>query len=156
MSLSSTIKEPLLFCLDEADKLSDGGKSADFGLFQAATLGREYGLQILLTTQSVENLYGLAPDFNEHMAKGGLAGFPTVLSFRPGDPTTISTLQTLFGSKRHDITTMPLSRYDHPVIKSEFEPVVSEADFASLKTGEAYVKIKSSTPKKVSIVLKEC
>ena len=155
MSLTSTIKEPMLWCMDEADKLADSGKSADFGLFQAATLGREYGLQILLTTQSIENLYGLAPGFNEHIAKGGLAGFPVTLSFRPGDATTISTLQTLFGSTRHDVTTMPLSRHDHPIVKSELEPIVSEADFASLKTGEAYIKIKSSTPQKVSIMLKE-
>ena len=97
-----------------------------------------------------------APGFNEHIAKGGLAGFPVVLSFRPGDATTISTLQTLFGTKRNDITTMPLSRYDHPVVKSELEPVVSEADFASLKTGEAYIKIKSCAPQKISIILKEC
>ncbi len=151
MSLVSTIKDSMLWCMDEADKLADGGKSADFGLFQAATLGREYGLQILLTTQSIENLYGLAP--NEHIAKGGLAGFPTLLSFRPGDSTTIATLQTLFGSKRRDITTMPLSRYDKPIVKSELEPVVSEADFASLKTGECYIKIKSDEPKRVSIIL---
>lgn len=156
MSLSSTIKEPMLWCMDEADKLADGGKAADFGLFQAATLGREYGLQILLTTQSVENLYGLAPGFNEHIAKGGLSGFSVLISFRPGDATTISTLQTLFGSRRHDITTMPLSRYDHPTVKSEIEPVVSEADFAQLDTGEAYIKIKSAHPQKVSIILEEC
>lgn len=155
MSLVSAVKEPMLWCMDEADKLADGGKPADFGLFQAATLGREYNLQILLTTQSVENLYGLAPGFNEHIAKGGLAGFPIVISFRPGDSTTISTLQTLFGSKRHEITIMPLSRYDHPIVKSEVEPVVSEEDFVSLKTGEAYIKIKSSTPQKVSIILKK-
>ena len=156
MSLSSTVKEPMLWCMDEADKLADGGKAADFGLFQAATLGREYGLQILLTTQSVENLYRLAPGFNEHIAKGGLSGFPVLISFRPGDATTISTLQTLFGARRHDITTMPLSRYDHPTVKSEIEPVVSEADFAQLDTGEAYIKIKSAHPQKVSIILEEC
>lgn len=156
MSLSSTIKEPMLWCMDEADKLADGGKAADFGLFQAATLGREYGLQILLTTQSVENLYGLAPGFNEHIAKGGLSGFPVLISFRPGDATTISTLQTLFGSRRHGITTMPLSRYDHPTVKSELEPVVSEADFAQLDTGEAYIKIKSAPTQKVSIILEGC
>ena len=156
MSLSSTIKEPMLWCMDEADKLADGGKAADFGLFQAATLGREYGLQILLTTQSIENLYGLAPGFNEHIAKGGLSGFPVLISFRPGDTTTISTLQTLFGARRHDITTMPLSRYDRPTVKSELEPVVSEADFAQLDVGEAYIKIKSAYPQKVSIILEEC
>lgn len=155
MSLASTVKDPMLWCMDEADKLADSGKSADFGLFQAATLGREYGLQILLTTQSIENLFGLAPNFNEHIAKGGLAGFPVLLSFRPGDSATISIMQTLFGSIRHDITTLPLSRYDHPVVRSENEPIVSEADFASLNTGEAYVKIKSCTPQRVSIILNE-
>lgn len=156
MSLSSTIKEPMLWCMDEADKLSDDGKAADFGLFQAATLGREYGLQILLTTQSIENLYGLASGFNEHITQGGLSGFPVLISFRPGDATTISTLQTLFGSRRLDITAMPLSRYDHPTVKSEFEPFVSEADFAQLGIGEAFIKIKSANPQKVSFVLEEC
>lgn len=155
MSLSSTIQEPMLFCMDEVDKLADGGKPADFGLFQAATLGREFGLQILLSTQSMENLYGLAPGFQEHITRGGLAGFPVLLAFRPGDAATISTLQTLFGSRRHEITTMPLSRYDHPTVKSELEPVVSEADFAQLDTGEAYIKIRSSTPQKVSIILEK-
>ncbi len=153
MSLVSSIKEPMLWCMDEADKLADGGKAADFGLFQAATLGREFNLQILLTTQSIENLYGLAPRFNEHIAKGGLAGFPMVLSFRPGDATTITTLQTLFGSRRHNITTMPISRYDRPIVKSELESIVSEADFASLKTGECYIKIKSEDPRRASIIL---
>lgn len=152
MSLASTIKAPMLWCMDEADKLADGGKSADFGLYQTATLGREYGLQILLTTQSIENMHGLAPEFNEHITKGGLAGFPVILSFRPGDSTTISTLQTLFGSRRHDITTMPLSRYDHPTVKSEIEPIVGEADFAQLDTGEAYIKIKSAAPQKVYFI----
>lgn len=155
MSLSSTIKDPMLWCMDEVDKLADSGKSADFGLFQAATLGREFGLQIILTTQSIENLFGLAPDFNEHIAKGGLSGFQVVVSFRPGDATTISTLQTLFGSERHTITIMPLSRYDRPVVKSEIEPIVSEADLATLKTGEAYVKIKSSSPARISIILEK-
>lgn len=154
MSLSSTIKEPMLWCMDEADKMADGGKSADFGLFQAATLGREYNLQVLLSTQSVENLYGLAPEFNNHIAMGGIAGFPVLLSFRTGDPATVSALQTLFGSKRKDITTMPLSRYDRPVVKSELEPVVKDYELASLKTGEAYVKIKSCEPIKVAVLLK--
>ncbi len=155
LCLSGAVKEPMLWCMDEADKLADGGRSADFGLFQAATLGREQALQILLTTQSVEHLFGLAPGFNEHIAKGGLAGFPVVISFRPGDASTISMLQTLFGSARHDITAMPLSRYDHPTVKSDLEPIVSEADLTSLKTGEAYIKFKSNAPQKVSILINE-
>jgi len=151
MSLASTVKTPMLFCMDEADKLSDGGKAADFGLFQAATLGREYGLSILLTTQSIENLYGLAPD--EHIARGGLAGFPVILAFRPGDAVTISTLQTLFGSKRRDVLSMPLSRYDALSVRSEWEPIVTESEFAALRTGEAFVKILSEEPRKAAILL---
>lgn len=155
MSLSSTLKAPLILVLDEVDKLADGGQAADFGLFQAATLGREYGLQVQLSTQSMENLYGLAPDFREHITQGGLSGFPVIAAFRPGDGQTIRTLQTLFGSRRRAITTMPLSRYDHPTVRSEVEPLVTEADFASLNTGEAYVKIASSDPLRVAIELTE-
>ena len=153
MSLTSTsdLDYPMLWCMDEVDKLSDGD-TADFGLFQAATLGREYQLQILLSTQSLESLYNLAS--NEHTANAGLAGFPVYVAFRPGgDPTTLSILQKLYGSERKTITTMPISRYDRPMVKSEIEPLVTELDFASLKVGEAYVKIRQARPQKVSFVL---
>lgn len=142
---------PILMVLDELDKMSDGGKAADFGLFQAANLGREYGLQILLTTQSIENLYGLSPDFNEHITNGGLAGFPYLISFRPGDPKTISTLQTLYGAEYKEHLVLPASRYTDPVVKSEWEPLVSDAEFSSLDTGECIVKIMSHRPQKVHI-----
>ena len=144
---------PILMVLDELDKMASGGKTADFGLFQAANLGREYGLQILLTTQSIENLYGLGADFNEHITKGGLAGFPYLLSFRPGDPTTISTLQTLYGSEYKEHVIFPASRYADPVVKCELEPIISEAEFASLGTGDCIVKIMSHRPQKVHINL---
>ena len=86
LSNRCAVSAPLLMVLDEVDKLADGGRSADFGLFQAATLGREAGLQLLLTTQSLEQLYGLAPQFNEHLTTAGLAGFPMTVAFRPGTP----------------------------------------------------------------------
>lgn len=152
MSLSSDLNHPMLWCMDEADKLSDGCDKADFGLFQAATLGREYQLQILLSTQSCESLYNLAA--NEHTANAGLAGFPVLVAFRPGDPRTIEVLERVYGSERKTITTMPISRYDHPITRTEVEPIVTELDFASLKIGEAYVKIRQARPQKVSFVLK--
>ena len=132
--------------------MADGGKAADFGLFQAVTLGREYGLQILLTTQSMENLYGLAPDFNRHITEGGMAGFPVILSFRPGDPATVRNLQTLFGSGYREHLILPVSRYDRADIKYEREPVVSDEDFAGLNTGECYVKIGSCPPQKAKFL----
>lgn len=152
MSNTSDVKSPVLFCLDEVDKLADGGRPADFGLFQAATLGRECGLQILLTTQSMENLYGLAPDFNSHVTEGGMAGFSVILSFRPGDSATVRNLQTLFGSGYREHLVLPASRYDHTSIKYERESVVSDEDFAGLGTGECYVKIGSCQPQKVKFL----
>ena len=114
LSNRCAVSAPLLMVLDEVDKLADGGRSADFGLFQAATLGREAGLQLLLTTQSLEQLYGLAPQFNEHLTTAGLAGFPMTVAFRPGDAPTLHTLQTLYGSDYRERTIYPVSRYDRP------------------------------------------
>lgn len=153
MSHTSNIKAPILFCLDEIDKMSDGGKPADFGLFQAATLGREYGLQILLTTQSIENLYGCAPEFNSHITRGGMAGFPIVLSFRPGDSETIETLQTLYGSKYIEHIEIPMSRCECVRKRYNWEPIVSDTDFAELGTGECYIKIKDCLPQKVQFYI---
>lgn len=144
---------PILMVLDEIDKMAAGGKTADWGIYQAANLGREYGLQILLTTQSVENLYGLSTDFNEHITTGGLAGFPYLISFRPGDPATISTLQTLYGSEYKEHVVLPASRYADPVVKYELEPIVTDAEFASLDTGDCIVKILSHPPQRVHISL---
>lgn len=151
LSNSAGVTPPILMVLDEVDKMADSGKSADWGLFQAANLGREYGLQILLTTQSVENLYGLSADFNEHITAGGLAGFPYLISFRPGDPATISTLQTLFGSEYKEHLVLPASRYADPLVKSELEPIVTDAEFASLGTGDCIVKIMSHRPLRIHI-----
>ena len=153
LSNTAGTSAPILMVLDELDKMTDGGKTADWGLFQAANLGREYGLQILLTTQSVSNLYGLSTDFNEHITTGGLAGFPYLVSFRPGDPETISTLQTLYGSDYREHIIFPASRYGEPTVRCEMEPLVTEAEFASLETGDCIVKILSHRPQRVHIDL---
>lgn len=153
LSNTAGASAPILMVLDELDKMADGGKTADWGLFQAANLGREYGLQILLTTQSVSNLYGLSTDFNEHITIGGLAGFPYLVSFRPGDPETISVLQTLYGSDYREHIVFPASRYAEPTVRCEMEPLVTEAEFASLETGDCIVKILSHRPQRVHIDL---
>ena len=153
MSNSSGFTAPILEVLDEIDKMADAGKPADFGLFQAATLGRECGLQILLTTQSIENLYGLAPNFNEHITDGGLAGFPYLICFRPGDPKSIETMQKLYGSEPRERTIIPSNRYAAPIVKCDIEPIVNDKEFASLNTGECIVKIMSKRPVKVRFKL---
>lgn len=149
LSNRSLSTEPMLWVFDEIDKLADQGKSADFGLFQAATLGREFGLQILLTTQSLENLFALSAKFNEHTTVGGIAGFPIILSFRAGDPTTIQALQRLFGSDHRQHIVLPLSRHAPIEVKYELEPKVTDSEFASLETGACYVKIQSCPPRRV-------
>ncbi len=151
LSNRSASTAPMLWVFDEIDKLSEGGKTADFGLFQAATLGGECGLQILLTTQSVENLFGLSAEFNEHVTVGGISGFPIVISFRTGDPTTIQTLQRLFGSEHRRHIVLSLSRHVPAEVKYELEPTVTDAEFSSLETGACYVKIMSCPPRRVVV-----
>lgn len=145
MSPSANISSPVLLVLDEADKV--GG---NFGLTKAATLGRGYGLQTIVSTQSLESLFALSPTENrEHTTNAMLSGFPVMIAFHGGDPNTIATLQTLFGNQRKEITTLGISRYSSPLTKSEWEPIVPDAEFAALGVGEAYVKIMSYLPQKV-------
>ena len=154
MSLFSDIKEtPVLWCMDEADKLAESGKCADFGIYQTCTLGREYGMQVLLSTQSIENLYGLASGFNEHVTRGGVAGFPVICAFNVAESSTTSELQSLFGTKRKEIYTRAASRYDSPTLKSEIEPIVTGEDLVFLDTGECFIKVKNHEPVKVKILL---
>lgn len=148
MSPSTGIESPILMVLDEADKI--GG---DFGATKAATLSRGYGLQLIISTQSLESLFALSPEKNrEHTTNALLSGFPVIISFHGGDPNTITTLQTLFGTQRKEVTTLGISRYASPVTKSEREPIVTDTDFASLAVGEAFVKIMSHPPQKVAII----
>lgn len=144
------INAPVLMVLDEVDKV--GG---DFGCTKAATLGRGYQLQLMLSTQSLENLFALAPDNNrEHASKAMMAGFPVLVAFHGGDPGTITSLQTMFGSKHRETTVLGISRYAAPVTKSDLEPLVTDTDFASLGIGECYVKILSCPPQRVKLAMK--
>lgn len=145
---------PILMVLDELDKMADRGCTADWGLFQAANLGREYNLQILFASQSLENLYGLSPDFNEHIVMGGIAGFPVTVAFRQADPVSTQRLQTLFGSEYKEHIVMPASRYAAPVVQNDIQPIVTDTEFASLKTGEAFIKIMDDYPWKVRFIRK--
>ncbi|MDO5133296.1 MAG: type IV secretion system DNA-binding domain-containing protein [Eubacteriales bacterium] len=148
LSLTSDFKGEMMWVLDEIDKIEH-----DFGLTQAVTLGQQFGLQVLVSTQSLESLYAVAPELNgEHLTNASLAGFPVTVSFHPGDPHTIETLQKLYGERWETIMTTPLSRYDRPVVKVEKHPVVKDADFAGLGVGECYVKIRSGEPERVRIL----
>lgn len=148
MSPSTDVKKTLVMILDEADKC--GG---DFGATKAATLGRGYGLQMIISTQSLESLYALSPEKNrEHTTNALTSGFPVIAAFHGGDANTITTLQALFGSRRKEITAMGISRYASPITKSELEPIVTDSDFASLDVGQAFIKIMSHPPQKVTII----
>jgi len=149
LSLSSGFQKGLLMVLDEIDKVG-----YDFGLTQAVTLGRQFRLEIVVSTQSLESLYAIAPNmYGEHLTNASLSGFSMIVSFHPGDPHTINTLQKLFGSQRKVIMEMPFSRYDRPAIRSEMRPVVEDSDFTGLAVGECYVKYRAEMPRKVKVLL---
>lgn len=141
----------MLWVLDEIDKIE-----GDFGLTQAVTLGRQFGLQVVVSTQSLESLYAIAPDFHgEHLTNAAMSGLGMYAVFHPGDAHTIQTLQTLFGKEQKQTMNMPLSRYDRPTITMEVRSIVEDSDFASLDVGECYVKIKSARPERVRIIPKK-
>lgn len=59
-------------------------------LEQGVTVGRENRLEVIVSTQSLEKLYAIAPDLNpsktEHYTNAMLAGFTTYACFQAGDP----------------------------------------------------------------------
>lgn len=149
LSLTSDFSGRMVWVLDEIDKVEH-----DFGLTQAVTLGRQFGLQVLVSTQSLESLYAVAPEFyGEHLTNASLAGFAMTAAFHPGDPHTIETLQTLYGKCMKQTVAMPLSRYDKPLITTEQRPIVEDGDFASLDIGECYIKLYSAKPERVKILI---
>ena len=71
LSLTSEFHGKMLWVLDEIDKVEH-----DFGLTQAVTLGQQFGLQVLVSTQSLESLYAVAPEFHgEHLTRAALRDF---------------------------------------------------------------------------------
>lgn len=149
LSLTSGFSGKMVWVLDEIDKIE-----YDFGLTQAVTLGRQFGLQVLVSTQSLESLYAVAPElYGEHLTNAALSGFGMTVAFHPGDPFTIETLQKLYGDHMKQTMTMPFSRYDSPVVKTEMCPMVENSDFADLDIGECYIKIRSEKPERVKILI---
>lgn len=149
LSQASGFSGEMVWVLDEIDKIE-----YDFGLTTAVTLGRQFGLQILVSTQSLESLYAVAPEmYGEHLTKASLSGFAMTVAFHPGDPHTIETLQNLYGKCTKQTITMPISRYDKPTVMTEQRPIVEDSDFASLDVGECYIKIRSAKPEKVKILI---
>lgn len=148
MSLSSGINIKMLMVLDEIDKVG-----YDFGLNDAVTLGRQFGLQILVSTQSIKSLYAIAPEKNgQELMEASLAGYPVLCSFHPGDAYTIETMQKLFGKERIQTMIMPYSRYDKPTVTINEKNIVENQDFANLKIGECYIKYRSAAPVLVKIL----
>ena len=149
LSQNSDCSKKVLLVLDEAAVLEK-----DFGLMEAVTIGRAKNLQVILCTQSLEKLYCVAPEFNsEHITNASMAGFPTLIVYQPGDIQTIEFLQKVFGNKRKQIVSLPLSRYAAPQSQYVTEPIVSEEELSGLDVGECIVKIKACSPQKVRIIL---
>ena len=149
-SSSDLYGEPMLLVLDEVDKVG-----YDFGLFNAVTVGRQFGISVILSTQSIESLYNIAPNKNgEHIANSSLAGLSSVIAaFRPGDSVTIDTLQTLFGDTDRVKTSFGLSRSEKAETKIVTEPIVTTRMLQSLGLGECYVKVKEADPVRCRILM---
>lgn len=148
LSLASDYSRKMLWVLDEIDKIEH-----DFGLSQALTLGRQFNLQIIVSTQSTESMFAIAPEkAGDHITKASFAGFGTTVCFHPGDADTIELLQKYYGEERKQYMEMPLSRYDKPVVKSEMRPKVENEELASLGTGEFYIKIREADPVRAKLV----
>lgn len=152
VSLDVDKSKKILMVLDEIPELSH-----EFGLEQGVTVGRENRLQVILSTQSLEKLYAIAPDLNptrtEHYTNAMLSGFPTLVCFQLGDPFSISTFQKFFGNKEKEKMLLPLSRYSLPDTRFVTEPIVADEDFASLSKGECYIKIDSAEPVRLHIMV---
>lgn len=141
----------MMWVLDEIDKIE-----SDISLPVVATLCRQYGLQLVVSTQSLESLFALTPDARgEHLTSASLAGFSTHVVFHPGDRTTIETVQALFGSEPRRTVTRPASRYDRPTAVTEYRPVVEDFELASLGVGECYIKQGSERPELYRIIKEE-
>lgn len=139
----------MLWVLDEIDKIE-----ADINLSQVITLGRQFGLQVLVSTQSLESLFAIAPEIQgDHLIKASLAGFGMTVAFHPGDPFTIQALQTLYGKRIKQTVTFPLSRYETPRIDTQWQPIVDDQDFANLGIGECFIKLYASDPVRCKILL---
>lgn len=138
----------MLWVLDEIDKIE-----ADINLSQIITLGRQFGLQVLVSTQSLESLFAIAPEIQgDHLIKASLAGFGMTVAFHPGDPFSIQALQTLYGKRIKQTVTLSLSRYETPRIDTQWQPIVDDHDFASLGIGECYIKLYASDPVRCKIL----
>lgn len=139
----------MLWVLDEIDKIE-----ADIHLTQVVTLGRQFGLQTIVSTQSLESLFAIAPEFQgDHLTKASFAGFGMTVAFHPADPFTTQTLQGLYGKRIKQTVTLPLSRYDTPKIDTQWQPIVDDQDFANLGIGECFIKLYASDPVRCKILL---
>lgn len=136
----------ILMALDEVPEIGQ-----EILLEQGVTVGRENRLEVIVSTQSLEKLYAIAPDLNpsktEHYTNAMLAGFTTYACFQAGDPYTINTFQKFFGNR----TRLPASRYSSTG-SLVVSPIVTDEEFATLDRGECYIKIGSSEPERLHII----
>ena len=137
-------KHPIIFVLDEIDKLGGG---SDIGVLEAVNLGRDYKIQVILSTQSVESLYLLAPEKQaEHITHATHAGFSALIAFHLGDVESKNLFKQLFGEIKKTTVTLPTSRYERLIEKTDIEYIVSDEALSNLKVGEFFIKIGDSFP----------
>lgn len=152
LSLTSRYEQPIIFVLDEIDKIGSG---TEIGLLEAVNLGREYRTQVILSTQSSETLFLLAKMAEtEHVTRATHAGFGVKIAFNVGDASSKDFFKKAFGEVERKTTILPMSRYEKSVSKIEYEPAVSDEELSSLSVGEFYISMGSMLPRKLRLIVK--
>lgn len=140
LSQMANREQKFIFFLDEIAVLN-----GDFGLMDGLTIGAGNGLQIIVITQSLEKLYCLSPQLNNgHITNASLAGFASVVTFRPADIESIKKLEEIFGEKEFQRITFGISRYTSSTAEVVRQNNVSSKEFSKLGVGEFYAKIKNN------------
>ena len=136
LSSSSNNHGNVYFILDELKLLPTLTHLDD-----AVNFGREMGVRVIAGLQSVNQLYA---QYGEYKAKAALAGFNTLLGFRPNDAETRNFIKERCGA---NLLKQPYRSYkDETETQIRDGYVVEDWHLLNLKRGEAIVCLDEGNP----------
>ena len=136
LSSSSNARGNVYFILDELKLLPTLTHLDD-----AVNFGREKGVCVIAGLQSVNQLYA---QYGEYKAKATLAGFNTLLGFRPNDAETRNFIKELCGANLLTQDYRNFLKKTETQIRDGY--VVEDWDLLNLKRGEAIVCLDEGNP----------
>lgn len=150
LSQNSDPHKKVFLILDEAAILKH-----DFDLANALNIGGGLGLRTILACQSTAQFLNLVPEQKEYLVDALMAGFASTITFRLNDAKSLEQIQRHMGQGNYAYCNFPMSRYDKPSISIQKESAVLPEHLTNLNVGEAYVKLKNSSPIKVKFIKEE-